>query len=89
MHPTTASSGRQRLKEAVSLIEHYLADINLIFDKELLALVGQDGTQYVEFSWLQERIPLLTDMNANQMRRAIKYDSKDILEDSSPPNTCP
>lgn len=38
-------TGRQKLKDVVIQIEHCLADLNVLFDKDLLSCVGQDGTQ--------------------------------------------
>ncbi|KAG0208074.1 hypothetical protein BGX28_000894 [Mortierella sp. GBA30] len=75
-------SGRERLKHCVRLIEHHLSDLQLIFDKDLLNIVGPDGSQYIELSYLQEAIPALGDLNLSpvQLRRAIKYDAKDRLE---------
>ncbi|KAG9319857.1 hypothetical protein KVV02_004794 [Mortierella alpina] len=75
-------SGRQRLKHCARLIEHHLSDLQLIFDKELLNILGSDGTQYIDIAYLQEVLPALGDLNLNaaQLRRAIKYDAKDRLE---------
>jgi len=39
------SSGRQRLKLAARLIENHLSDLQLLFDKDLLNVVGQEGSQ--------------------------------------------
>lgn len=39
------SSGRQRLKLAARLIEHHLSDLQLLFDKDLLNVVGPQGSQ--------------------------------------------
>ncbi|KAF9361044.1 hypothetical protein BGX34_007354 [Mortierella sp. NVP85] len=74
------SSGRQRLKLAARLIETHLSDLQLLFDKDLLNVVGQEGSQYVEISYLHETIPALSDLSAVQLRRAIKYDAKGLLE---------
>ncbi|KAF9960719.1 hypothetical protein BGZ70_008509 [Mortierella alpina] len=73
-------SGRQRLKHCARLIEHHLSDLQLIFDKDLLNVLGSDGTQYI--AYLQDVVPALADLNLNaaQLRRAIKYDAKDRLE---------
>jgi hypothetical protein len=38
-------SGRQLLKEAISQTEQYLADLNILFDKDLASCVGQDATE--------------------------------------------
>lgn len=43
------SSGRQRLKLAARLIEHHLSDLQLLFDKDLLNVVGQEGSQCMLF----------------------------------------
>ncbi|KAF8936458.1 hypothetical protein BGZ58_004159 [Dissophora ornata] len=59
-------------------MEHHLSDLQLIFDKDLLNILGPDGTQYIDLSYLQEAIPALGDLTAAQLRRAIKYDAKDI-----------
>ncbi|KAF9573241.1 hypothetical protein EC968_008879 [Mortierella alpina] len=75
-------SGRQRLKHCARLIEHHLSDLQLIFDKDLLNILGSDGTQYIDIAYLQDIVPALGDLNLNaaQLRRAIKYDAKDRLE---------
>ncbi|ORZ23910.1 hypothetical protein BCR41DRAFT_384979 [Lobosporangium transversale] len=73
-------SGRQRLKLCARLIQHHLSDLQLIFDKDLATTVGPDGTQYVDFDYLQGAIPALTDLSPAQLRRAIKYDAKGVLE---------
>ncbi|KAF9951200.1 hypothetical protein BGZ72_007238 [Mortierella alpina] len=75
-------SGRQRLKHCARLIEHHLSDLQLIFDKDLLNILGSDGTQYIDIAYLQDVVPALGDLNLNaaQLRRAIKYDAKDRLE---------
>lgn len=39
------SSARQRLKLSVRLIERHLSDLNLIFNKDLLGILGEEGTQ--------------------------------------------
>ncbi|KAF9192423.1 hypothetical protein BGZ51_005617 [Haplosporangium sp. Z 767] len=75
-----APSGRQRLKQCAQLISHHLSDLQLIFDKDLLNILGPDGTQYIDLSYLQEAVPALADFNAAQLRRAIKYDAKELLE---------
>ncbi|KAF9427300.1 hypothetical protein BGZ94_005156 [Podila epigama] len=79
---TTAevSSTRQRLKLSVRLIERHLSDLNLIFDKDLLAILGPEGTQYIDLSAIQEAVPALAEYSSAQLRRAIKYDAKDTLE---------
>ncbi|KAF9980006.1 hypothetical protein BGZ65_005685 [Modicella reniformis] len=74
------TSGRLRLKHAARLIEHHLSDLQLLFDRDLLHILGLDGTQFVELSYLQEAIPSLADLTEVQLRRAIKYDAKDLLE---------
>ncbi|KAF9383875.1 hypothetical protein CPB97_006155 [Podila verticillata] len=74
------SSARQRLKLSVRLIERHLSDLNLIFNKDLLGILGEEGTQYIDLSTIQEAVPALTEYTTAQLRRAIKYDAKDTLE---------
>ncbi|GJJ76864.1 hypothetical protein EMPS_09223 [Entomortierella parvispora] len=76
----TPLTGRQKLKDVVVQIEHCLADLNILFDKTLLSCIGQDGTQYIDFSSIRERCFLPEDLSDNQLRRAIKYDAKGRLE---------
>ncbi|KAG0370454.1 hypothetical protein BGZ54_006230 [Gamsiella multidivaricata] len=73
-------SGRQRLKQCARLMQHHLSDLQLIFDKDLLNTLGSDGTEYIDLVVLQEAIPAIGDLSAAQLRRAIKYDAKDVLE---------
>ncbi|KAF9163294.1 hypothetical protein BGX20_001375 [Mortierella sp. AD010] len=77
---TDMPSGRQRLKNCAKLIEHHLSDLHLIFDKDLLRMLGHDGAQYVTLNYLQDAIPDLQELTLAQLRRAIKYDAKDLLE---------
>lgn len=65
---------------SVRLIERHLSDLNLIFNKDLLSILGDEGTQYIELSTIQEAVPALTEYTTAQLRRAIKYDAKDTLE---------
>ncbi|KAG0306587.1 hypothetical protein BGZ98_002106 [Dissophora globulifera] len=78
--PDAPSSGRQRLKHCAQLIEHHLSDLQLIFDKDLLGLLGAEATDYIDLTYLQDVVPALADLTLAQLRRAIKYDAKDALE---------
>ncbi|KAG0015873.1 hypothetical protein BGZ82_001259 [Podila clonocystis] len=74
------SLARQRLKLSVRLIERHLSDLNLIFNKDLLSILGPEGTQYIDLTSILEAVPALTEYTTAQLRRAIKYDAKDTLE---------
>ncbi|KAF9435978.1 hypothetical protein BGZ76_005120 [Entomortierella beljakovae] len=71
-------TGRERLKNCANLIQQHLSDLNLIFDKQLREAIGEEAVEYLLY--IQEAIPTLQGLSLAQLRRAIKYDAKELLE---------